>query len=216
MIVRNWMKPVPQTIASDVLLAVAYRQFVDQNLRALVVMDDGILRGLLTRAHCLRAADSVARTQDRHEFDYFTHRLKVKDIMVRRPTTLQADDTMEYCMYMGQEKRQSQFPVLERNAVVGIITATEIFRMAAHMIGAWEQLSGVTLQPVAIERGTLAGIATMVGEVGGCLQSIYTVPGNDGQNNRIVVRFDGIDLDTILPAFEQAGLSVLETCFESR
>jgi len=52
--------------------------------------------------------------------------------------------------------------------------------------------------------------------VGGCLQSIYTVPGNDGQNNRIVVRFDGIDLDTILPAFEQAGLSVLETCFESR
>ena len=46
MIVRNWMKPDPQTIASDMLLAAAYRRFVDQNLRALVVVDHGNLRGL--------------------------------------------------------------------------------------------------------------------------------------------------------------------------
>jgi len=216
MIVRNWMKPDPQTIASDVLLAKAYRKFVDQNLRALVVVDHGNLRGLLTRAHCLRAADSVARTQDRHEFDYFTHRLKVKDIMVRRPSTLQADDTMEHCLYVGQEKQQSQFPVLEQGKVVGIITATEIFHMAAHMIGAWERLSGVTLEPVTVEKGTLAWIATLVGEVGGCLQSIYTVPGSDEKYSRIVVRFDAVDLDIIIPVFERAGLRVLETCFEGR
>jgi len=206
------MKPDPQTISSDVLLAEAYRRFVDQNLRALVVVDDGKLRGLLTRAHCLRAADSVTRTQDRYEFEYFSQRLKVKDIMVRQPTALQADDTMEHCMLTGQEFRQSQFPVLEQGKLVGIITATEIFRMAAHMIGAWEHLNGVTLEPVTIEQGTLLQIATLVGDAGGRLQSIYTVPDNEEKISRIVVRFDQVGLETILPRFARAGLHVLETC----
>ena len=116
------------------LLAEAYRIFSDQSIRAVPVVENGILRGLLTRAHCLRAAENVARTQDKHEFDYFTNKLKVKDIMVRSPATIAEEDTMEYCMRVGQEDGNSQFPVLDQETVAGIITATEIFSLAAQIM----------------------------------------------------------------------------------
>ena len=162
MIVRNWMNPNPTTIDSGMLLAEAYRIFSAQNIRAMPVVDNGTLRGLLTRAHCLLAAENVARTQNNHEFDYFANKLKVKDIMVRHPATVDVGDTMEYCMRVGQEERKSQFPVLDNGKVVGIITATEIFSMAAHIIGAWHNYSGVTLEASSTGSDDMNRIATIV------------------------------------------------------
>jgi len=192
------------------LLAEAYRIFSNQSIRAIPVVEDGALRGLLTRAHCLRAAENVARTQDHYEFDYFTNRLKVKDIMVRCPVTIAASDTMEYCMRVGQEGGRSQFPVLDNDKVVGIITATEIFTMAAHMIGAWDNYSGVTLQAVTINTEDISRIATIVNECGAKLQSIYPVPKEGEKYKRIVVRFETENLDTMVKKFENEGFTVLE------
>jgi len=216
MIVRNWMTPDPQTIGSDMPLAEAYRIFSEQNVRALPVVDDAGLRGLLTRAHCVRAAENVARTQDKHEFEYFTNRLKVKDVMVRQPATVGAGDTMEQCLLLGQSDGQSQFPVLDNGKVIGIVTATEIFRMAAHIIGAWDNHSGVTLKPTTIEAGSLSRITAIVDATGACLQSIYPVPREGEKEKRIVVRFDSNDLGRVVGAFEAAGYEILEKCFQGR
>jgi len=60
----------------------------------------------------------------------------VKDIMVRRPATVQADDTMELCLRRGRELGVAQFPVLDGQALVGVISATEIFQLAAHCVAA--------------------------------------------------------------------------------
>lgn len=214
MIVRNWMKSSPTTIEGDMLLAEAYRIFSNQSIRAIPVVKDGALRGLLTRAHCLRAAENVARTQDHYEFDYFTNRLKVKDIMVRCPATIEATDTMEHCMRIGQEDGKSQFPVLENGKVIGIITATEIFTMAARMIGAWDNYSGVTLQAVTINTEDISRIATIVNECGAKLQSIYPVPKGGEKYKRIIVRFETDNLDAMVKLFENEGFTVLEKNFQ--
>lgn len=213
MIVRNWMNPNPTTIDSGMLLAEAYRIFSAQNIRAMPVVDNGTLRGLLTRAHCLRAAENVARTQNNHEFDYFANKLKVKDIMVRHPATVDVGDTMEYCMRVGQEERKSQFPVLDNGKVVGIITATEIFSMAAHIIGAWHNYSGVTLEASSTGSDDMNRIATIVDNGGARLQSIYPVPRENENRIRIIVRFEAENPDAIVKAFENEGFMVLEKSF---
>ena len=216
MIVRNWMSSNPTTIEGGMMLVEAYQLFSDQSVRAMPVMEDGTLRGLLTRAHCLRAVENIARTQDNHEFDYFTNKLKVRDIMVRSPATIEATDTMEYCMRVGQEDGNSQFPVLDNGKVVGIVTATEIFSMAAQLIGAWDHSSGVTLQGVTDSHLDMNRIAAVVDEIGARLQSIYPLRMESKKHRRIVVRFETDNLDAMVKIFENEGFAVLEKKFRRK
>ena len=93
----------------------------------------------MTRANLLRMGHFVLRTQNPDEFNFFVTRLKVKDIMVRNPATVQADDTMEHCLQLGRELGVAQFPVVDGEAVVGLISANEIFQLAAHCLASQRQ-----------------------------------------------------------------------------
>ena len=142
MIVRNWMHENPVVIASDMLVSEANRILSESNLHALPVVDGHRLRGLVTRANLLRMAHFVQRTQNADEFDFFVTRLKVRDVMVRNPATVQADDTMQECLLKGQALGVAQFPVLDGERVIGVISANEIFQLAAHCLGSWQQRCG--------------------------------------------------------------------------
>jgi acetoin utilization protein AcuB len=135
MLVQNWMQPDPLTVPSDTLVSEAKRLMAESNLHALPVVDGGRLRGLVTRANLLRTGHFVLRTQNPDEFTFFVTRLRVRDIMVRNPATVQASDTMEDCLAKGRELRVAQFPVLDGERLVGVISANEIFQLAAHLLG---------------------------------------------------------------------------------
>jgi acetoin utilization protein AcuB len=172
MIVRNWMQANPRTISSDMLVSEAKRLLSENNLHALPVVDEGRLRGLITRANLLRMGHFVLRTQNADEFNFFVTRLKVKDIMVRNPATVEAGDTMEQCLQRGRELGVAQFPVVDGEKVVGVISANEIFQLAAHCLGAWERRSGVTLAPLELGPGVLGRIADAVEGAGAVLQAL--------------------------------------------
>lgn len=137
MIVRNWMQANPMTIPSDTLVSDAKRLLSDNNLHALPVVDNGRLRGLVTRANMLRMGQFVLRTQSADEFGFFVNRLKVRDVMVRSPATVSGDDTMEACLKRGRQLGVAQFPVMQDEQVVGVISANEIFQLAAHCVESW-------------------------------------------------------------------------------
>lgn len=139
MLVRDWMKTTPTKIPSDTLVTEAKRLLIDNNLNAVLVVDDGRLRGLITRHNIMRMSHYVMRTQNSDEINFFVNRLKVRDIMVRKPATVQVDDTIRQCMRYGNELMVAQFPVLEGDQVAGIISAREIFQLAAHFAGALDE-----------------------------------------------------------------------------
>ena len=139
------------------------------------MVDNGRLRGLVTRANLLRMGSFVLRTQNADEFNFFVTRLKVRDIMVRNPATVQAGDTMEHCLHKGQELGVAQFPVMDGEQVVGVISANEIFQLAAHCLGAWERRSGVTLAPLRLGPGVLGRIVDVAEAAGAVLQAMYPI-----------------------------------------
>jgi acetoin utilization protein AcuB len=139
MLVRDWMQAEPLTTGGDTLVSEAKRLLTENNLHALPIVEDGRLRGLVTRANVLRMGHFVTRTQNPDEFSFFVTRLQVKDIMVRRPATVQANDTMELCLQRGRELGVAQFPVLDGETLVGVISATEIFQLAAHCVASTPQ-----------------------------------------------------------------------------
>jgi acetoin utilization protein AcuB len=217
MIVRNWMQTNPITIPSDTLVSEAKRLLTDNNLHVLPVVDNGRLRGLVTRANMLRMGHFVMRTQSTDEFNFFVNRLRVRDVMVRNPATVQGDDTMEHCLLKGQKLGMAQFPVMDGEEVVGIISANEIFQLAAHCLGAWEQRSGVTLAPLNLGPGVLGRIADVAEAAGAVLQAIYPIgrrvkPDDDGFPERtVILRFHAAEIGKVVAALAAAGFPVLES-----
>ncbi len=217
MLVCNWMQPAPIIIGSDMLVSHANQLLTDHNLHGLPVVDDGKLRGLITRGNCLRAAHFVARTQSPDEFEYFHNRLKVSDLMVRNPATVRATDTMESVLATGQSLQVGQFPVMEGDEVVGMISANEVFALAAHFLGAWERRSGVTLAPQPLVPGLFGRIVETVESAGGLLRAIYPIgssePDADGHppDRRVVVRFHADRVADVITALESAGFTVVES-----
>lgn len=209
MIVKNWMQRDPVTVTSDTLVADANRILAEKHLRALPVVDKGRLRGLITRKMCLRAAEHAMRGQDAFELQYFAKRLKVKDLMVRNPKTVDAGDTMESCLRRGQSEGVSQFPVMDGHCVVGLVSATEIFSLAAHMLGVWDECFSMTLEPLAMDSGTLGRIVQTIESAGGACESIITV-GRGPAAKRVVVRFSAADPGIVARALQSASLRVLE------
>lgn len=217
MIVRHWMQTNPMTIPSDTLASEAKRLLSDNNLHALPVVDNGRLRGLVTRANMLRMGHFVLRTQSTDEFNFFVNRLKVRDVMVRNPATVQLDETMEQCLLKGQERGVAQFPVMDGDNVVGVISANEIFQLAAHCMGAWERRSGVTLAPLKLEPGTLGRIADVAEAAGADLQAIYPVGRHRSAESKgreektVILRFHAKSVDDVVSALAAAGFPVLES-----
>lgn len=217
MILRNWMQANPITVPSDTLVSEAKRLLSENNLHALPVVDNGRMRGLVTRANLLRMGHFVLRTQSVDEFNFFVNRLKVRDIMLRNPATMQDDDTMEHCLLKGQELGVAQFPVMSsNNELVGIISANEIFQLAAHCLGAWERRSGLTLAPLRLGPGVLGKIADVAEAAGAVLQAVYPVGRHDKQTREaypektVILRFHAPDTNTVIAALEAAGFPVNE------
>jgi acetoin utilization protein AcuB len=206
MIVRNWMRAHPMVVDSDILLSEAKRILTENNLHGLPVVDNGRLRGLITRANCLRAAHFALRTQNTDELNYFSNRIKVKDMMVRNPATVDANDTMEHCLQLGQKLGVAQFPVMDQDQVVGIISANEVFSLAAHFLGAWEKRSGV-----------IGRITDIVEAAGAEVQAIYPIGKPEDINpqehhrKRVIVRFHCEDTKHVVKALEEAGFPVIES-----
>ncbi len=217
MIVRNWMQPNPMVINSDTLLSEAKRILTEHNLHGLPVVDGGRLRGLITRANCLRAAHFALRSQNADELNFFSNRLKVKDLMVRNPATIDANDTMEHCLQLGQELGVAQLPVMDGDQVVGIISANEIFSLAAHFLSAWEKRSGVTLAPLELKPGLIGRITDIVEAAGAEVQAIYPIGKPEDVNpkahhrKRVIIRFHCEDTRNVVRALEEEGFSVIES-----
>lgn len=211
MIVRDWMQADPLTTVGDTLVSEAKRLLSENNLHALPVVEGGRLRGLVTRANLLRMGHFVLRTQNADEFAFFVTRLKVKDIMVRNPATVQASDTVENCLLLGRQLGVAQFPVLDGEALVGVISANEIFQLAAHCLSNWQQGRVAPTAP-RLAAGDYARTARSDNAV--TVQSLRPVShaltpadGREGETE-LVLRFDTRNTAAVLRALETAGFPV--------
>lgn len=215
MMVRNWMQPEPMTIGSALLVSEAKRLLAENHLHALPVVDDGRLRGLVTRANLLRMGQLVLATQNPDEFNFFVTRLRVRDVMVRNPATVQVGDTIEHCLHKGQQLGVAQFPVLEGDRVVGLISANEIFQIARHCVGVADGCGEVTIGPLRLVAGVLGRVAAVAEAAGAVLQAMSPIAfrndvlaGATGPR-KLRLRLAAGDAHDVAAALDAAGYTVI-------
>ncbi len=135
-LVKDWMTRDVVTVAPDMRLTEAHRLMTDQQIRRLPVVRNEHLVGIVTRGDIREAEPSSASSLTIWEMNYLIAKLRVKDVMTRKPVTVPVEATIAEAAQLMLEGKISGLPVVDNNRVVGIITESDIFRM---VVQTWDR-----------------------------------------------------------------------------
>ncbi|WP_018086990.1 CBS and ACT domain-containing protein [Desulfurispora thermophila] len=128
MFVRNCMTPNPITIKPDTPIFEALNIMKKNNIRQLPVVDKaGKLLGIVTEREILTVSPSPASTLSIYEMNYLLSKMQVKDIMNRQLVTVSPELNIEDAALIMRDKKIGSLLVIQEDALVGIITQTDIF-----------------------------------------------------------------------------------------
>ncbi len=117
-------------VRSRDMVVEALRQMRDKRVRAVLVIDDDVLVGIVTQGDCaikvlLPGLDAKATP--------------VSQVMTPNPVTITPDDRLEGCMAMMAARGFRHLPVLDAGKVVGVISigdvVKDIIRDLEHNVG---------------------------------------------------------------------------------
>jgi len=130
--VGSVMTKSPVTIkASDSLLA-ATRILKEKGFKHLPVLDgNGALVGVVTDRDLKRASASDATTLEVHELLYLLDKLKIEQVMTRKPVSVATQETVQNAAKLMVEKKIGCLPVVEGGKVAGILTKDDLLRLVA-------------------------------------------------------------------------------------
>ncbi len=188
--VKHWMTKDPVTIAPDASISEAARIMKERGFRRLPVIDGGRLIGLVTYRNILEAQPSAASTLSVHEARYLVEKLKVSDVMRKNPITVSPDDDVIAAMLEGQRRGLGAYPVVEGERLVGIVTASDLFILVAHILGSDSDSEFIYLAGEAESFQDNDFIASMLGRLksqGIRLLSYLSFPGKQAGDSAVLL-----------------------------
>ena len=130
---------IEELMSSDVVTAsendtlnIAGKKFKEHNIRHLPVLDSGgKLVGIFSDRDLKRVSASDATILEVHELLYLLDKIRVAQVMTKKPLFASADMTLEAAAGLLAEKRIGCLPVLRDDKVVGIITKMDFVKLVA-------------------------------------------------------------------------------------
>lgn len=136
MLVKNWMSFPVVTIEADDSMERAIKLMKDNCIKTLPVMENDKLVGIVTDRDLKRASASDATSLAIYELLNLFAKIKVKNIMIKDPVTVQPDFTIEEAANLLRKKGISGAPVVNgQNGLVGIITKNDLFKVLSTITG---------------------------------------------------------------------------------
>jgi len=107
------------TISSDATVYEAIVEMVRHNVGSLLVVDETTPVGILTERDYLREIALKGRT---------SKSTKVGEIMIRDVIVVDKDRTLDECMAIMTERRIRHLPVIEAEALIGLISIGDVVK----------------------------------------------------------------------------------------
>jgi len=106
-------------VRSDEMVFKVLTQMRDNRVRSVLVIDDGVLVGIVTQGDCaikvlLPGLDAKSTV--------------VSQVMTRNPMTVKLGDQIESCMALMSAKGFRHLPVLDEGKVVGVISIGDVVK----------------------------------------------------------------------------------------
>lgn len=194
MLVKNWMSKKVITIDENDSMQDAINLIKQHKINMLPVMKKDKLVGVVTDRDLKKASASDATTLDVHELLYLVSKIKVKDIMSKKPLTVPVDFTIEETACILLDNKISGAPVVDHeNQLIGIITQADIFKVVISLTGIAKKgiHFGIRVKDIP---GSIKEVADVIRNYGGRLASILTSYEKVIQGYRnVYIRSYGID-----------------------
>ncbi len=167
MLVRDCMTRNPLTTSPETPVHVALRLMKEKKVRRLPVVDSrGCLVGIVSENDLLAASPSAATTLAVWELPELLAKITIEKVMTRKVITVIEDTPLEEAARIMADNRIGGLPVMAGDALSGIITETDLFKVLLTQLGA--RRAGVRLTVmVPNTRGLLAKVTQAISAVGG-------------------------------------------------
>ena len=202
MIVTNVICASSDTKATEVK-----NMMTENNVSKLPVVDNGKLVGIVTKNDLLKAEPSSATTLDMFEISYLLSKLTVKKIMNTKVISVGPNEVVEEAARIMVDNKISCLPVVDGDALIGIITKSDLFHMFTEMFGAREK--GVRVVALVNDApGVLAKVAKEISDLNANIISAVTT--KQGIDNKIMltIKATGLDEAKMKSIFEDAGFEI--------
>lgn len=190
--VSKWMTPKPFTLKPTDNLNTANALMKEKRIRRIPIVNDaGKLVGILSDRDLKEVSPSKASTLDVWELHYVLDKLKLADIMTKKPFTVTPDTPIERAALVMLEKRVEGLPVVDaKGNLVGILTEGDVFRALVDLTGVDKKRVRVSLV-VPDKPGSIREVTDICRAQGGTISSILgsyaKVPAG---KREVVVRLD--------------------------
>jgi CBS domain-containing protein len=107
------------SIAPDARVIEALKVMADREIGALVVMEAGVLAGILSERDYARKVILHGKS---------SHDIPVRDIMTRHVVTIGPSQTVDQCMALMTSKRIRHLPVIDGGRIVGVVSIGDLVK----------------------------------------------------------------------------------------
>jgi acetoin utilization protein AcuB len=203
MLVQDRMSKHPLTIGTDATVSETHKYMQEQKVRHLPVVDKtGKMVGLVTEDDLLKAEPSSATSLSVWEIHSLLNRITTKDVMVRKIITTTEDTPIEEAAHLMLEHKIGCLPVMRDDALVGIITESDIFRTMMELFSARQKGLRVTIE-VPDREGELAKVAHSIADQGGYIAACGTFMAEDPTKWGLVFKVRNVDREILTGALSK-------------
>ena len=107
------------SVVSTITVFEALRVLGEKNIGAIPVIDDGVLKGILSERDYARKI--VLKDKSSKE-------TLVSEIMESDVVTVKPSDNVDYCMELMSKRRIRHLPVLENDKVIGLVSIGDVVK----------------------------------------------------------------------------------------
>jgi acetoin utilization protein AcuB len=209
MIVARRMMRNPVVVDENDSMKKAMDILKEREIRHLPVLKEGDkLVGILTEEDIKQASPSSATALEIREIFYLLDKVKVKQIMTRRPYTVSPTTPIEEAAAVMREKKIGCLPVVERGKLVGILTETDILDAFLDAMGVHG--GGYRLELALPNRpGALFEVIRIFRDFDANVVSLATVTHEDPEKKVLIVRVETGNYKVLKAALKKGGCEVL-------
>jgi acetoin utilization protein AcuB len=208
MLVKERMSRRPVLAAPDLSISEALNLMKRERVRRLPIIDKhGKLIGIVSDKDLLHASPSPATSLSVWEITYLLGKIKVEDVMTRQVITVTEDTPLEDAARIMADNKIGGLPVVRGDAVVGIITETDLFKIFLELLGARDKGVRVTML-VPDVRGELARITQAVAANGGNIIALAEVQGTDSTNYQVMIKVIDVPKDKLVEILKPLVLEI--------
>ena len=126
--VKDWMNSHVITVSGSSTLPDAYWLMLENDVRRLPVVEDGVLVGIVTLEDLRRMDPIEAAGFDIIRISDMLAKLPIRQLMTKNPKTIAPAESLVKAAQLMLRNKISTLPVLDGDELVGIITESDIFR----------------------------------------------------------------------------------------